>query len=233
VQRVFQRQQQVCEAAKIQFIKGVDEPTVPEVALKRNRNGTAGTAIFVFENPSIFQASSELGDITGVWWGGLGKAWGQQQMARTSTGASATSRVVWSHKSNNSSGSSSSTITCGSAARFPPSGWHPAPCHPTHPSPRNLHHHITWLPHQHMLACTNASTTRLCPPGAPCSLAGLFMIDDEGQLSTTDVKAKFINGKPQAIEARYQMRSEFEWDRFIRFMDRWAGVGGGWNEGDG
>lgn len=76
VQRVFQRQQQVCEAAKIQFIKGVDEPTVPEVALRRNRNGTAGTAIFVFENPSIFQASSELGDITGVWWGGLGKGMG-------------------------------------------------------------------------------------------------------------------------------------------------------------
>jgi photosystem II reaction center protein Psb28 len=50
---------------------------------------------------------------------------------------------------------------------------------------------------------------------------GLFMIDDEGTLSTTDVKAKFINGKPQAIEAKYSMRSQFEWDRFIRFMDRW------------
>jgi photosystem II protein len=46
------------------------------------------------------------------------------------------------------------------------------------------------------------------------------MIDDEGTLSTTDVKAKFINGKPQAIEAKYSMRSQFEWDRFIRFMDR-------------
>jgi photosystem II protein len=46
------------------------------------------------------------------------------------------------------------------------------------------------------------------------------MIDDEGTLSTTDVKAKFINGKPQAIEAKYAMRSQFEWDRFIRFMDR-------------
>jgi hypothetical protein len=76
VQRVFQRQQQVCEAAQIQFIKGVDEPTVPEVALKRNRNGTAGTAIFVFENPSIFQASSELGDITGVCWEWVGVVWG-------------------------------------------------------------------------------------------------------------------------------------------------------------
>lgn len=49
------------------------------------------------------------------------------------------------------------------------------------------------------------------------------MIDDEGTLSTTDVKAKFINGKPQAIEAKYAMRSQFEWDRFIRFMDRCGG----------
>lgn len=48
------------------------------------------------------------------------------------------------------------------------------------------------------------------------------MIDDEGTLSTTDVKARFVNGKPTAIEARYAMRSQFEWDRFIRFMDRWA-----------
>jgi photosystem II protein len=48
------------------------------------------------------------------------------------------------------------------------------------------------------------------------------MIDDEGELSTTDVKAKFVNGKPQAIEAKYAMRSQFEWDRFIRFMDRYA-----------
>lgn len=51
------------------------------------------------------------------------------------------------------------------------------------------------------------------------------MIDDEGTLSTTDVKAKFVNGKPTAIEARYSMRSQFEWDRFIRFMDRCGCVG--------
>ncbi|KAF8070974.1 HXK1 [Scenedesmus sp. PABB004] len=109
----------VCEAASIQFIRGVDEPTVPDVSLRRARTGTSGQATFVFENPSIFQASSELGDIT-----------------------------------------------------------------------------------------------------------GLFMVDEEGTLSTTDVKAKFVNGKPQAIEARYSMRSQFEWDRFIRFMDRYAEANG-------
>jgi photosystem II protein len=110
---------QICEAASLQFIKGVNESTVPDVSLRRSRTGTAGQAMFTFENPSIFQASSELGDIT-----------------------------------------------------------------------------------------------------------GLFMIDDEGTLSTTDVKARFVNGKPQAIEAKYSMRSQFEWDRFIRFMDRYAEANG-------
>jgi len=113
------QQLQVCEAASLQFIKGVNESTVPDVSLRRARTGTSGQALFTFENPSIFQASSELGDIT-----------------------------------------------------------------------------------------------------------GLFMIDDEGTLSTTDVKARFVNGKPTAIEARYNMRSQFEWDRFIRFMDRYAEANG-------
>jgi hypothetical protein len=36
------------------------------------------------------------------------------------------------------------------------------------------------------------------------------------------VKAKFVNGKPQIIEAKFNMRSQLEWDRFMRFMDRWV-----------
>jgi hypothetical protein len=54
------------DAAKLQFIRGVDEPSIPEVSLRRARTGTSGQAIFLFENPSIFQASGELGDITGA-----------------------------------------------------------------------------------------------------------------------------------------------------------------------
>lgn len=104
-----------CNAASLQFIKGVKEPTVPEIKLMRSRTGGSGSATFVFDNPSIFQASGEMGEIT-----------------------------------------------------------------------------------------------------------GLFMVDDEGEMSTTDVKAKFVNGKPQAIEAKINMRSQFEWDRFMRFMDRYA-----------
>ena len=104
-----------CKAAALQFIRGVDEPSVPDVKLTRSKDGSSGTATFVFDTPSVFESSEELGDIT-----------------------------------------------------------------------------------------------------------GLFMTDDEGDFSTVDVQAKFVNGKPDRIEARYVMRSAFEWDRFMRFMERYA-----------
>ena len=94
-------------ASSIQFIKGVNEPTVPDVKLTRARDGSSGTASFVFKEPSVFEADNELGDIT-----------------------------------------------------------------------------------------------------------GMFLVDDEGTLSTVDVQAKFLNGKPDRIEAKYIMRSGFEWDRW-------------------
>jgi len=99
----------------LQFIRGVSEQSIPEVRLTRGRDGASGTASFVFKEPTVFEASSNLGDIT-----------------------------------------------------------------------------------------------------------GLYMVDDEGVLQTVDVQAKFINGKPSAIEARYIMRSTMEWDRFMRFMERYA-----------
>lgn len=102
-------------AASLQFIRGLDEDCVPDVKLTRSRDGTSGTATFVFSEPSVFEATGELGDIT-----------------------------------------------------------------------------------------------------------GLYMIDDEGTLQTVDVQAKFINGKPSKIEAKYVMRSSGDWDRFMRFMDKYA-----------
>lgn len=85
------------------------------------------------------------------------------------------------------------------------------------------------LPAPVMKAASLATPTSLCSAplhpqasGEMGDITGLFMVDDEGTLSTTDVKAKFINGKPQAIEAKFNMRSQFEWDRFMRFMDRYA-----------
>ena len=36
------------------------------------------------------------------------------------------------------------------------------------------------------------------------------------------MNCKFINGKATAIEAKLVLRSAFEWDRFMRFMERYA-----------
>lgn len=54
------------------------------------------------------------------------------------------------------------------------------------------------------------------------SITGMYMIDEEGELLTREVKAKFINGQPAALEATYIMKSVEDWDRFMRFMDRYA-----------
>lgn len=53
-------------------------------------------------------------------------------------------------------------------------------------------------------------------------VTGMFLLDEEGELKTTEVNAKFANGKPQTIEATYVMKSSDEWDRFMRFMERYA-----------
>ena len=63
------RRVQVAAAANcsIQFIKGVEEPTVPDVKLTRSRDGGQGTAIFYFEKPAVFENSGEAGEITGLY----------------------------------------------------------------------------------------------------------------------------------------------------------------------
>ena len=53
-------------------------------------------------------------------------------------------------------------------------------------------------------------------------VTGMYMIDEEGELVTREVKAKFVNGKPEALEAIYLMKSQAEWERFMRFMERYA-----------
>ena len=53
-------------------------------------------------------------------------------------------------------------------------------------------------------------------------ITGMYLIDDEGELVTRDVNAKFVNGKPHSIEALYTMNSPEIWDRFIRFIERYA-----------
>ncbi|KAG4976814.1 hypothetical protein JHK86_036288 [Glycine max] len=104
---------------KIQFIQGTDEQTIPDVRLTKSRDGTNGMAIFTFDQPSVFDSSGEIGDIT-----------------------------------------------------------------------------------------------------------GFYMIDEEGVLQSVDVSAKFVNGKPSIIEAKYVMRSPRDWDRFMRFMERYSNANG-------
>ena len=53
-------------------------------------------------------------------------------------------------------------------------------------------------------------------------VTGLYMLDEEGEIVTREVKAKFVNGKPEALEAVYIMNSQAEWDRFMRFMERYS-----------
>uniref|UniRef100_A0ACD5X6E3 Uncharacterized protein n=1 Tax=Avena sativa TaxID=4498 RepID=A0ACD5X6E3_AVESA len=103
----------------IQFIQGTDEQTIPDVRLTKSRDGTNGVAIFEFDQPSVFDSSAELGDIT-----------------------------------------------------------------------------------------------------------GFYMIDEEGTLQTVDVSAKFVNGKPARVEAKYVMRTARDWDRFMRFMERYSQANG-------
>lgn len=53
-------------------------------------------------------------------------------------------------------------------------------------------------------------------------VTGMYMIDEEGELMTREVKGKFLDGRPSGIEALFVMRTEAEWDRFMRFMNRYA-----------
>ena len=54
--------------AKIQFIKGFDETTLPDVRLTRSRDGSTGTATFRFRNPNILDKNTAKdGEITGMY----------------------------------------------------------------------------------------------------------------------------------------------------------------------
>ena len=53
-------------------------------------------------------------------------------------------------------------------------------------------------------------------------VTGMYMIDEEGELLTREVNCKFVNGEPTALEATYIIRSPQDWDRFMRFMERYA-----------
>ncbi|MEA5533118.1 photosystem II reaction center protein Psb28 [Crocosphaera sp. XPORK-15E] len=53
-------------------------------------------------------------------------------------------------------------------------------------------------------------------------ITGMYLVDEEGEIVTREVKGKFINGKPTSVEAILIMNSSEEWERFMRFMERYA-----------
>jgi photosystem II 13kDa protein len=53
-------------------------------------------------------------------------------------------------------------------------------------------------------------------------VTGLYLIDEEGEIVIRNVQGKFVNGKPESLEAIYVMNSNEEWERFMRFMNRYA-----------
>ncbi|WP_287127401.1 photosystem II reaction center protein Psb28 [Candidatus Cyanaurora vandensis] len=48
------------------------------------------------------------------------------------------------------------------------------------------------------------------------------LMDDEGSFDVTDVRAQFLNGEFSGVECVYEMLTQMEFDRFMRFMERYA-----------
>ncbi len=57
-------------------------------------------------------------------------------------------------------------------------------------------------------------------------ISGMYMIDEEGEIVTRNVNAMFVNGRPAGIKATYKIEGEYNWERFLRFMDRYADTNG-------
>ena len=53
-------------------------------------------------------------------------------------------------------------------------------------------------------------------------ITGMYMIDNEGVLETRDVTASFINGKLQSVTSIYVIKTFEDWNRFMRFMERYG-----------
>ena len=59
-------------------------------------------------------------------------------------------------------------------------------------------------------------------PESMADIGGMYLIDEEGQMVTRDVNAKFVNGKPAALEATYTWKTTEDFERFMRFAERYA-----------
>jgi photosystem II protein len=50
----------------------------------------------------------------------------------------------------------------------------------------------------------------------------MYLVDEEGQIVTRNVNGTFVNGRSQSIEAALIMKTPDEWERFMRFMQRFS-----------
>jgi photosystem II protein len=53
-------------------------------------------------------------------------------------------------------------------------------------------------------------------------ITGMYLVDEEGQMVTREVKARFVNGKASALEATYTWKTTDDFERFMRFAQRYA-----------
>ena len=66
------------------------------------------------------------------------------------------------------------------------------------------------------------------------NISGMWMVDEEGEMVTREVNGRFVNGKPFALEATYTWKSEVDFERFMRFAQRYADANGmGYSQNNG
>lgn len=53
-------------------------------------------------------------------------------------------------------------------------------------------------------------------------ITGMFLVDEEGTLVSREVKARFVNGKASALECTYTWKNNEDFERFMRFAQRYA-----------
>ena len=63
-------------------------------------------------------------------------------------------------------------------------------------------------------------------PETMADITGMWMVDEEGEMVTREVNGKFVNGKASALEATYSWKSEQDFERFMRFVQRYADANG-------
>ncbi|MYG46426.1 MAG: photosystem II reaction center protein Psb28 [Synechococcus sp. SB0669_bin_8] len=54
------------------------------------------------------------------------------------------------------------------------------------------------------------------------AISGMFLVDEEGELVSREVRGRFVNGRASAIEATYTWKTLEEFERFMRFAKRYA-----------